>query len=512
MSMTLLGESFDIHCGGVDNIFPHHENEIAQSEAATGKRFVRIWCHSEHLRVGGEKMAKRLGNFATVPEVLEEGASPAALRYLLAARTHYRKRLDYSDELLADSTIAVQRLVDFQTRVEELHTVEEDGNQRDEAVLASVRLMRIGFDEAMDDDLNLPEAMGIVFSGLRDVNRVLDSGPVSAETQRTLQHLLADVDDVLGVLALVARDRQAQPDAEEQRWLDERAAARAARDFAPVRPSPRAARKPRHRGRGHAAGAALEADLAAPHLNRWTSSTGATRCWKRCARADPHARSWLRRAIRPEARLTEILEHAEARDILIEEVSRQRLDDIAHTEHHQGVAGYFHARAALTIHDLLDQTRAPALLVVLDGIQDPQNVGAIARSAEACGADGIVVPRHHAAPLTAAAVKASAGATEHLPMVTVPNLSQALEVIGNAGIWRVGLDADADDRYDSVDLAGSVAIVVGAEGAGMRRLTREHCDVLVSIPMMGHVASLNAGAAAAVLLFEVQRQRGFAPR
>ena len=231
MSMTLLGESFDIHCGGVDNIFPHHENEIAQSEAATGVRFVRIWCHSEHLRVGGEKMAKRLGNFATVPEVLEEGASPAALRYLLAARTHYRKRLDYSDELLADSTIAVQRLVDFQTRVEELHTVEEDDNQRDEAVLASVRLMRIGFDEAMDDDLNLPEAMGIVFSGLRDVNRVLDSGPVSAETQRTLQHLLADVDDVLGVLALVARDRQAQPDAEEQRWLDERAAARAARDF-----------------------------------------------------------------------------------------------------------------------------------------------------------------------------------------------------------------------------------------------------------------------------------------
>ncbi|HEY6464280.1 MAG TPA: DALR domain-containing protein, partial [Polyangiaceae bacterium] len=110
--------------------------------------------------------------------------------------------------------------------------VEEEGNPRDEAVLASVRLMRIGFDEAMDDDLNLPEAMGIVFSGLRDVNRVLDSGPVSAETQRTLQHLLADVDDVLGVLALVARDRQAAPDAEEQRWLDERAAARAARDFA----------------------------------------------------------------------------------------------------------------------------------------------------------------------------------------------------------------------------------------------------------------------------------------
>jgi 23S rRNA (guanosine2251-2'-O)-methyltransferase len=217
-------------------------------------------------------------------------------------------------------------------------------------------------------------------------------------------------------------------------------------------------------------------------------------------------------AVRPEARLTEILELAEARDILVEEASRQRLDDIAHTEHHQGVAGYFHARAALTIHDLLEDVRAPALLVVLDGIQDPQNVGAIARSAEACGADGIVVPRHHAAPLTAAAVKASAGATEHLPLVTVPNLAQALDVIGAAGIWRVGLDAAAGARYDGVDLTGPTAIVVGAEGEGMRRLTREHCDLLVSIPMLGHVASLNAGAAAAVLLFEVQRQRGFAPR
>jgi cysteinyl-tRNA synthetase len=231
MSMTLLGESFDIHCGGVDNIFPHHENEIAQSEAATGKQFVRIWCHSQHLRVSGEKMAKRLGNFETVRDVIADGATPAALRYLLAARTHYRKPLDYSDELLSDSNEAVQRLVAFQTRVAGLHTVDEGGD-RDEAVLASVRGMRIGFDESMDDDLNLPEAMGIVFSGLRDVNRVLDSGPVTAATQRTLQHLLGEVDSVLGVLSLVERDQLAAPDSEEQRMLDERAAARAARDFA----------------------------------------------------------------------------------------------------------------------------------------------------------------------------------------------------------------------------------------------------------------------------------------
>ena len=217
-------------------------------------------------------------------------------------------------------------------------------------------------------------------------------------------------------------------------------------------------------------------------------------------------------AVRPEPRLAEILEQAHARDITVEEVPRQRLDDIAHTEHHQGVAGYFHARPARTLDDVLREARQPALLVVLDGIQDPQNVGAIARSAEACGADAVVVSRHHAAPLTGAAAKASAGATEHLPLVTVPNLAHALDVIADAGLWRVGLAADADTRYDRADLRGPTAIVVGAEGSGMRRLTREHCDVLVSIPMLGHVASLNAGAAAAVLLFEAQRQRGFVPR
>ena len=231
MSMALLGESFDIHCGGVDNIFPHHENEIAQSEAATGKRFVRIWCHSQHLRVSGEKMAKRLGNFATVREILDEGASAAALRYLLAARTHYRKPLDYSEELLVSSTEAVQRLVAFQTRVGELRTVDEESD-RDEEVLTSVRGMRVGFGEAMDDDLNLPEAMGIVFSGLRDVNRLLDTGPVTEETQRTLRHLLEEVDSVLGVLALVARDHETPLDPEVQLLLDARAAARTARDFA----------------------------------------------------------------------------------------------------------------------------------------------------------------------------------------------------------------------------------------------------------------------------------------
>jgi cysteinyl-tRNA synthetase len=233
MSMTLLGETLDLHCGGVDNIFPHHENEIAQSEAATGKPFVRLWCHSEHLRIAGEKMAKRVGNFMSVQEVLDEGARPAALRYLLAASTHYRKPLNYSDEPLAASNEAVDRLVAFRDRVADLATGDEPG-AADDAVLTAVRQARGGFDESMDDDLNLPEAMGAVFTALREINRVLDGGRIAEPTRGALRDLLTQVDDVLGVFPLVDRDRArgGQLTSDEQGLLEVRERARAARDWA----------------------------------------------------------------------------------------------------------------------------------------------------------------------------------------------------------------------------------------------------------------------------------------
>jgi 23S rRNA (guanosine2251-2'-O)-methyltransferase len=213
-----------------------------------------------------------------------------------------------------------------------------------------------------------------------------------------------------------------------------------------------------------------------------------------------------------EPRLREILEVASARRIAVELAPRSRLDDIAHTEHHQGVAGYFHGRPPLNLERLLESVRQPALLLVLDGIQDPQNLGALLRSAEAVGADGVVVPRHRAAGLTPAAVKASAGASEHIPMVTAVNLAQALKRIGEAGIWRVGLAAEAPDRYDQADYREPTAIVIGGEGEGLRPLTRRNCDRLVSLPMAGRVASLNAAAAGAAILYEAFRQRGFASR
>ena len=214
----------------------------------------------------------------------------------------------------------------------------------------------------------------------------------------------------------------------------------------------------------------------------------------------------------PEGRLDEIVRLAGERGILVEEISRKRLDDIAHTEHHQGIAGYFHARPPLTVEALLSQSRAPQLIVVLDGIQDPQNLGAITRTADAVGADGVILPRHRASGVTAAAAKASAGATEHVRVAVVTNLVQSLEQVKEAGLWVVGLAADGETRYDSFDYTAPVAVVIGAEGEGMRQLTRRHCDAVVSLPLAGQVSSLNAGAAAAVLLYEVARQRGFARR
>jgi cysteinyl-tRNA synthetase len=229
MSMSLLGESFDIHCGGIDNIFPHHENEIAQSEAATGRRFVRLWVHGEHLRTGGEKMAKSLGNFATVDELVASGARPSALRYLLIAGAHYRRTVSYTEGSLHAATESVDRFADFSERVRSHQPHGEVASTADPRVGDA----RAAFEAAMDNDLNLPEAMGAVFTLIRALNRELDEGGVDAATQGALVTLIDEVDDVLGVLPLVQLERAGEtPDAETAAMLSARDAARAARRWA----------------------------------------------------------------------------------------------------------------------------------------------------------------------------------------------------------------------------------------------------------------------------------------
>ena len=164
-------------------------------------------------------------------------------------------------------------------------------------------------------------------------------------------------------------------------------------------------------------------------------------------------------------------------------------------------------RETLSVEELLAQAGAKPLIVVLDGVEDPHNVGAILRSVDAAGADGVVRQSRRAAALGGAAAKASAGALAHVKIAEVVNVARALETLKRANVWTVGLTADGPTRYDDVDYTMSTALVVGAEGAGLRRLVRERCDFLASIPMHGSVQSLNVSVATGVVLFEAVRQR-----
>ena len=224
MSMAHLGPSFDIHTGGVDLIFPHHEDEIAQSEAATGQTFVATWLHCAHLRMDGAKMAKSTGNIARVGELLAAGVSPRALRLALIS-VHYRAGLNHSDESLAASAAALDRL---DAAVAALRAYTEPGPD-DPTLPGALAAAREAFGAALDDDLNVSAALAVVFDLVRDVNRRIERRALStADAERTLE-ALRDLDRVLAIL----------PDAEEEELepavaalLDARSAARAARDFA----------------------------------------------------------------------------------------------------------------------------------------------------------------------------------------------------------------------------------------------------------------------------------------
>jgi 23S rRNA (guanosine2251-2'-O)-methyltransferase len=204
----------------------------------------------------------------------------------------------------------------------------------------------------------------------------------------------------------------------------------------------------------------------------------------------------------PDPRLDEIRRLAS-----VDEVTSAALSEVAPGVN-QGVAAELCSGRPLALRDLL--AREPDLLVALDSVQDPQNLGAIIRSAEAAGANAVIVPQRRSAPLSPAAVKASAGAILHLDICEVPGLAAAITDIKQAGIWCVALDAGGEALPWEFDLIQRVCVVVGGEGEGVHRLVRERCDVRIRLPMAGRVESLNASAAAAALLYEVQRQRAAA--
>ncbi|MGI6566715.1 MAG: 23S rRNA (guanosine(2251)-2'-O)-methyltransferase RlmB [Firmicutes bacterium] len=208
--------------------------------------------------------------------------------------------------------------------------------------------------------------------------------------------------------------------------------------------------------------------------------------------------------------LQDIVELAAAAGTPIEWKDREWLDRRSRTRAHQGVMGWREPVEYLELPDLLDEarqsSRAP-LLVILDGIQDPHNLGSILRTAEAVGAQGIVIPKRRAVGLTATVAKVSAGAVEYVPVAQVTNLSRAIAAVKEAGFWVVGADMDGEMVHFEADLTGPLALVIGGEGKGLARLTRETCDLTVRLPMYGSINSLNAAVAAAVMMYEVVRQR-----
>jgi cysteinyl-tRNA synthetase len=224
MSKRYLGETFDIHSGGVDLMFPHHENEIAQSEAANHKQFARFWLHSEHLAdATGEKMSKSAGGFTTLRDLSGAGHDPVAVRFFLLAAAHYRSRLRLSDEALHAAAEQVRRLREFADRVHRSAPAGQD----DENLLRRIAEVRAGYREALDDDLNLPLGVGLVFELVREANAALDAGKVGVRGREALLGLIGDFDAHLDVV----RSEEPGLAQEVERLIAEREAARKGRDF-----------------------------------------------------------------------------------------------------------------------------------------------------------------------------------------------------------------------------------------------------------------------------------------
>jgi 23S rRNA (guanosine2251-2'-O)-methyltransferase len=206
-------------------------------------------------------------------------------------------------------------------------------------------------------------------------------------------------------------------------------------------------------------------------------------------------------------RIESVVQLAKSRGVPVRFEDRAQIDRLAGTREHQGIAALAAAKPTVELEDLLADTTDRGLLVLLDGVEDPHNLGAIVRTSLAAGAKGVIVPERRAAGLTDTVERASAGALAHLPVARVKNLVRAMEEMKEAGYWLVGLDERAEKSYTNVDLTGSIGIVLGREGEGLHELTRKRCDFLVSLPTTGPVRSLNVSVAAGVMLFEAVRQR-----
>ncbi|MBZ4655244.1 MAG: methyltransferase, TrmH family, group 3 [Peptococcaceae bacterium] len=208
--------------------------------------------------------------------------------------------------------------------------------------------------------------------------------------------------------------------------------------------------------------------------------------------------------------IKEIMALAREKKVLLQFVDKKQLDNMSQGENHQGIIAYAAPKDYVDWDEILQEARRKEeipLLLMLDGIEDPHNFGAILRAADAAGVHGVIIPKHRAVPLTAGVAKASAGAIEYVPVARVTNLAQTMEKLKEEGCWIVGADAGANVLHFDADLSGPLVVVMGSEGKGLGKLVKEKCDFLVSIPMLGRINSLNVSVATSIILYEILRQR-----
>jgi len=209
-------------------------------------------------------------------------------------------------------------------------------------------------------------------------------------------------------------------------------------------------------------------------------------------------------------KIQELIQIARKKGVFVQHVEKQRLDRMYKVSNHQGIIAQVDNYEYSSIDEVFEiaalKGQSPFLLI-LDGIEDPQNLGAVIRTAESAGIHGIIIPRHNAAEITAAVVKASAGAVEHMHIIRETNIVNTIKYLKGYGVWIVGADMNGETDYFSTVIPNPTALVIGGEGRGIRRLVKENCDMLVKIPMWGKIKSLNASTAAALLIYEVVRQR-----
>ena len=608
MAAKYLGHPFDIHGAGVDLVFPHNENERAQSICAFGEQhgeMAQWWLHNGLVTLNREKMSKSTGNVFAADEALAR-VRPQVLRLHLSA-AHYRSSLDYSEEGLAESAAAYERLETFVRNAADVV-----GDHGGGGVAGPWDAAWNSFAAAMDDDVGVPRALAAVYGAVTRGNAVL-----GRQTAGELAGWLAVVRRMLGVLGLdpLTQWPLQQADGGLAPVLDAlvraREQARQRRDFATSDALRDAFSAAGVRSRGHPGRAALAAGLMAgkggwsgarggpaqgpalgvalgparggrragppvdappsrgllargrragpgaaaafarrswarrcpPNCGRVTRRSGrpageqrkgrsgegrgrrspslpraswwpaATPCSTRSGRRCRPRPCWLPPGSKPDPRVDECRKLAARSDVPVREVPRSDLDRAAGRGSHQGIVLRVSPFQYAHPGDLLARAGArPPLLVALDGITDPHNLGAVVRCAAAFGAHGVVVPERRAAGVGAAAWKASAGALARVPVARATNVVRALRDYQAAGLFVVGLTAEGVvDVHDLEVGDGPVVLVIGSEGRGLSRLATQTCDLTARIPMSRGTDSLNAAVAAGIALAEVARRRAQIP-